>query len=278
MTANNPAASESLITKAVLGAKALGRPAIIPFLTGGYPDQDSFWKALGELADSGADIIEVGVPFTDPVADGPVVAAASQAALAKGANLSIIIEGLKRREVRVPLVLMSYANPLVQYAWERSQGASALERLENSLGALAADLAETAVKGVIVPDTPFEEAGPFYRALSAKGLDLIPLVGPNTTAERMSLYKPMAGGYVYVVSVLGTTGVREGLPKEAVETIARARSVFNLPIALGFGIKDPAQLEALGADPDGIIIGSALLRHLAAGGSCREFMAPWSAA
>jgi tryptophan synthase alpha chain len=91
----------------------------------------------------------------------------------------------------------------------------------------------------------------------------------------MRLYEPTAGGYVYVVSVLGTTGVREGLPPEAVRTVARARSVFRLPVALGFGIKDPVQLADLGADPDAVIIGSALLRHLAAGGSCREFMAPW---
>jgi tryptophan synthase alpha chain len=134
------------------------------------------------------------------------------------------------------------------------------------------------VKGVIVPDTPLEELGPFHEAFRSHGIDLIPLVGPNTTRERMALYKPMAGGYVYVVSALGTTGVREGsLPKEAVATIERARSVFDLPIALGFGIRDPGQLAELGAGPDAVIIGSALLRHLAAGGEARAFMAPWAA-
>ena len=269
---------ESPVTKAILDAGEAGRTAVVPFLTGGYPSAEAFWTALSELQDLGADIIEIGAPFSDTVADGPVVAAASQAALEDGASLAGIVEGLAARTFKIPLVLMSYANPLVQYGWERAEGGSAKERMFASLEILAGDLAKTAVKGVIVPDVPFEEARPFFEAFSSKGLDLIPLVGPNTGKSRMALYKPMAGGYVYVVSVLGTTGVREGLPKEAAETIARAREVFDLPVALGFGIKDPAQLAALGADPDAVIIGSALLRHLAAGGGCRDFMASWPAA
>ncbi|MDR2455372.1 MAG: tryptophan synthase subunit alpha [Deltaproteobacteria bacterium] len=269
-------AGESPVTGAVRAARSQGRPAVVPFLTGGYPSLERFWTALEDLCESGADIIEIGAPFSDPVADGPVVAAASQKALDGGATLAYIVEGLKERDFATPMVLMSYANPLAQYGWARASGKTALERLADSLSILASDLAETPVKGVIVPDVPFEEAGPFYEAFSAEGLCLIPLVGPNTDSARMALYKPMAGGYVYAVSVLGTTGVREGLPKEAADTIRRAREVFSLPVALGFGIKDPAQLAALGADPDAVIIGSALLRHLGEGGSCRDFMRPWT--
>jgi tryptophan synthase alpha chain len=266
---------ESAVTRAVRAARSQGRAAVVPFLTGGYPSLEKFWLALEELGESGADIIEIGAPFSDPVADGPVVAAASQKALDGGATLAYLIDGLKKRAFKIPLVLMSYANPLAQYAWARASGKTALERLSKSLSMLAGDLAETSIKGVIVPDVPFEEAGPFFEAFSSQKLDLIPLVGPNTTSGRMALYKPMAGGYVYAVSVLGTTGVREGLPKEAADTIRRAREVFSLPVALGFGIKDPAQLAALGADPDAVIIGSALLKHLGEGGSCRDFMRPW---
>ena len=247
-------------------------------MTGGYPGPDSFWTALSELEEGGADIIEIGAPFTDPVADGPVVAAAALAALEGGATLAGILSGLSERPAKVPRVLMSYANPLVQHAWERAPEGPPLATMAKSLKILAGELKEAGISGVIIPDTPFEEAGPFHEAFSEKGIELIPLVGPNTTKERMALYKPMAGGYVYVVSALGTTGVREDLPREAAATMARARSVFDLPVALGFGIKDPSQLAALGTEPDAVIFGSALLRHIEAGGSCSEFMAPWTGA
>ncbi|MDR1657577.1 MAG: tryptophan synthase subunit alpha [Deltaproteobacteria bacterium] len=263
------------LTKAIAAARSQGRPARIPYLTAGFPSLEGFWRALTELSENGADIIEIGVPFSDPVADGPVVAAAGLRALENGVDLAFIIEGLKKHPQKVPTVLMSYANPLVQYAWPQTPPVEPSERLALSLELLAGELAEASVAGVIVPDLPFEESGPLSKALKGVNLALIPLVGPNTSAQRMRLYESEASGYVYVVSVLGTTGVREGLPPEAIETIARARSVFSLPIALGFGIKEPAQLAALGAEPDAVIFGSALLKHLDSGKSCREFMAPW---
>ncbi|MDR1308563.1 MAG: tryptophan synthase subunit alpha [Deltaproteobacteria bacterium] len=268
----------SVLTSAILEARRNGRPALIPFLTGGFPDRESFWPALEELARSGADVIEIGVPFSDPVADGPVVAAASLKALEDGVDLAWILDGLAARRLGVPLVLMSYANPLLQYAWPLTDPAAVLQaRVEESLAHFARKAEEAGISGIIVPDMPLEEYGPFLRALAGTSLDPIALVGPNTSPERMARYARVAGGYVYVVSVLGTTGVREGLPQEVVQTLGRARRAFGLPLALGFGIKSPDQLAALGAEPDAVIIGSALLAHLGAGGDCRGFMAPWLA-
>jgi tryptophan synthase alpha chain len=263
------------LTAAVLAAARAGRPARVPFLTGGFPSKETFWRCLTDLEACGADVIEIGVPFSDPVADGPVVAAASQAALAQGVDLAWIVDGLRKRKNCVPLVLMSYANPLAQYAWARTGDASPAERLTKSLELLAADLAAAGVSGVIAPDVPLEESGPFWRSFKGAGLAPIALVGPNTTAERMRAYAQTAEGYVYVVSVLGTTGVRDGLPPEAAVTLKRAREVFDLPLALGFGVKEPGQLSALEERPDAVIFGSALLRHLSAGGNVKDFMRPW---
>ncbi|MDR1677260.1 MAG: tryptophan synthase subunit alpha [Deltaproteobacteria bacterium] len=268
--------SPSILTKAIHEAQKKGRPAVIPFLTGGYPDRERFWLALEELAQSGADIIEIGVAFSDPVADGPVVAAAGFKTLEDGVDLDWILNGLIQRKIKTPLVLMSYANPLIQFAWPQTDPqASLAQRMEESLIILAQKAKEAGINGLIVPDVPLEEAGPFQKALAKASLDLIPLVGPNTKIERMEKYAQTAGGYVYVVSVLGTTGVREGLPPEVNLTFERARKAFDLPLALGFGLKDPAQLTALGLAPDAVIIGSALLKQLAAGGSCSQFLSPW---
>ncbi|MDR3153953.1 MAG: tryptophan synthase subunit alpha [Deltaproteobacteria bacterium] len=265
----------SALTEAVRKAAGEGRCARIPYLTGGFPTPESFWEVLGELCGSGADVVEIGVPFSDPVADGPAVAEAGRKALDNGISLRWILEGLSGRSFPVPLVLMSYANPLLQYGWAAVPGKGVGESIRDSLGELALAVRRASVAGVIVPDLPLEEAGPFREALAGEGADLIPLVGPNTTERRMREYLPTAMGYVYVVSVLGITGVRKGLPPEAEETLRRARSVFSLPLALGFGIKEPSQLEGLECPPDAVIFGSALLRHLAEGGRARDFMAPW---
>ncbi|MDR1038717.1 MAG: tryptophan synthase subunit alpha [Deltaproteobacteria bacterium] len=273
----------SVLAEAIRKTKGEGRCGRIPFLTGGYPTPHSFWDVLGELCESGADIVEIGVPFSDPVADGPAVAEAGRRALEEGVTLRWILEGLSRRRYPVPLVLMSYANPLVQYGWAEAAaslpgggGGQALGgTLRKSLATLASAAAAAGIAGVIVPDLPLEESGPFRGAFGPEGIGLIPLVGPNTTRDRMAEYVPFARGYVYVVSVLGITGVRRGLPPEAEETLRRARSVFGLPLALGFGIKEPSQLKGIGCPPDAVIFGSALLRHLAEGGRARDFMAPW---
>jgi tryptophan synthase alpha chain len=236
-----------------------GRIARIPFVTAGFPDVARFFGIVSELDANGADIIEIGVPFSDPVADGPVVEAASRRALAQGVNVTWLLEKLKRlRPVQAGLALMGYYNPFLQYGLER----------------LAKDACEAGVSGCIVPDLPLDEAGPLRAALSAQGLDLIALVGPNTSDERMREYAASASGYVYVTSVMGTTGTRRELP-EAAETVHRARAVFSLPVALGFGVSGPEQIAGMPTPPHAVVFGSALLRHLDANGAAGSFMRTW---
>jgi tryptophan synthase alpha chain len=238
-----------------------GRIALIPFLTAGFPDPERFFTVLAELDAHGADIIEIGVPFSDPVADGPVVEEASGRALKAGISLRWILEKLRALPFRLNagLVLMGYYNPFLQYG------------LEN----LAQDAAQAKVQGIIVPDLPLDEDGPLRSALDSRGLDLIALVGPNTGDERMAAYAKRASGYVYVVSVLGITGARGALPPEAADTVARARRAFPLPVALGFGLRNPEQLRGIAEPPQAAVFGSSLLQHLDAGGTAREFLAAW---
>ncbi|MBQ9453275.1 MAG: tryptophan synthase subunit alpha [Desulfovibrio sp.] len=252
-----------VLEKKIREANAAGRPALIPFLTAGFPDRSTFWPTLMELDENGADIIEIGVPFSDPVADGPVVEEASRRALTEGVNLHGILKELRERQglIKAGLVLMGYLNPFLQYGFDK----------------LARDAAAGGVHGFIVPDLPFEESEALRTALKKEGIALIPLVGPNTNVERMQLYTTVGEGYVYVVSVMGVTGVRESLPPEVVSTITRARSVFRLPLALGFGLREKKQLDAfpITARPDAVVFGSALLRHLEEGLTAAEFMARW---
>ena len=253
----------NVLEQKIREANAAGRPALIPFLTAGFPDRASFWPTLMELDENGADIIEIGVPFSDPVADGPVVEAASRRALSEGVNLGGILQELRERKtlIHAGVVLMGYVNPFLQYGFDK----------------LARDAAAGGVHGLIVPDLPLEEAGPLRDALKRQDIALIPLVGPNTTAARMALYDGVSEGYAYVVSVMGVTGARSALPAQVTETLVRARSSFRLPLALGFGLREPAQLEAFpaGARPDAVVFGSALLSHLDDGHTAAEFMARW---
>lgn len=240
-------------------ANKAGRYALVPFVTAGFPDRKKFWEALGELDSSGADILEIGVPFSDPVADGPVVEEASRRALATGVTLAEILEGLKKRKYKAGIVLMGYYNPFLQYGLEK----------------LAGDAADAGVNGFIVPDLPHEEASPMKEALARYNMALIPLVGPNTTKERMALYARDAKGYVYVVSVLGTTGAREEVADSVSDLIDISRQAFNVPVALGFGLQKPSQLDALRSKPDAAVFGSSLLKHLDCGKSVKEFMTVW---
>lgn len=246
-------------------AGAAGRMALIPFVTAGFPSRERFWDVLRELDGAGADIIEIGVPFSDPVADGPVVEAASQRALESGVTLRGILRELAEHkgELSAGLVLMGYMNPFLQYGLER----------------FADEAARVGVHGVIVPDLPFDEAEDMRRILRERGVALIALVGPNTSEERMKLYADVSEGYVYVVSVLGTTGERGQLPPEVPQVLARARRVFSLPVALGFGLKSPDQLSGLpaGEKPDAAVFGSSLLKHIDAGGAPKAFLERWMA-
>lgn len=236
---------------------------LIPFMTAGFPTIEAFWKNLKELDENGADIIEIGVPFSDPVADGPVIEAASLKALENGVTLELILEGLRQRkgQFKAKLVLMGYLNPFLQYGFER----------------LAKESKEIGIYGFIIPDLPLDEDEPYRTALSAQGIHLIALVAPNTSLERMQAYAKVATGYVYVISVLGITGVRAEFPPDLSDTLRRARQAFHIPLALGFGFSAPEQLDALPKEdrPDAIIFGSALVRHVEAGKSVAEFMRRW---
>lgn len=255
-----------ILEQKIRDAKAEGRMALIPFLTAGFPTQSRFWEHLEALDANGAHVLEIGVPFSDPVADGPVVAEASVRALNNGVTLGWILQSLAERRLqgrgfRAGLVLMGYYNPFLRYG----------------LSALVQDMQAAGVHGCIVPDLPLEEAGAFRALLQQAGIALIALVAANTPLERMREYAAVSQGYVYVVSVLGVTGARQGLPPEVAETVRKVRAAFALPVALGFGLQHPAQLEALPpqARPDAAIFGSALLRHLDSGDSAEAFMQQW---
>lgn len=248
----------------ILNANAAGRKAIIPFITSGFPTPALFWDKLAELDAAGVDIIELGIPFSDPVADGPVIEAASRKALADGVTLTDTLNGLKARkgQFHAKIVLMGYANPFLQYGLEQ----------------LGADCVEAGVSGFIIPDMPLEETPEFREVLEKYGLTIVTLVGPNTSLERMQQYAPYTKEYVYVVSVLGTTGGRNDHVEAVADTMRRARLAFpNTPIALGFGLREPAQLAVLPADaqPDAAIMGTALLQHIESGKPVAEFFRPW---
>ncbi|MEF2230575.1 MAG: tryptophan synthase subunit alpha [Pseudodesulfovibrio sp.] len=242
-------------------ARKRGKVGLIPFLPAGFPDRERFWKELEQLDAAGAAVIEIGMPFSDPVADGPVVEKASLRCLDDGINLAWIFEGLKARKGRfkAALLLMGYLNPVYQYG----------------LNAFAADCEAGGVSGLIIADMPHEESAFVRDAMRPRGVSLVPLVGLNTTRERMKLYADGAEGFCYFVSVLGTTGRRESLPAKIKEKLAEAREVFDIPIALGFGISRPEQVAPFEGLMDAAVFGSALITHIEAGGASAEFMAPW---
>jgi tryptophan synthase alpha chain len=224
------------------------RAALMPYLMGGFPDLDTS-RAIGEAcAEAGADLLELGVPFSDPLADGPVIHAAGTAALAAGATLHGVLEVARALTESVPVVLMCYANLVLARGTER----------------FADELAERGVSGLIVPDLPIEEAGDVLRACDAAGVALVPLVAPTTPDERLALIGRAARGFVYAVAVTGTTGERQGLDDDVAAMLARTKARTEVPVALGFGIGTPeAAVAVADAGADGVIVGSRLVRAAA---------------
>lgn len=253
----------SALTTAIRKANDEGRKALIPYLPAGFPDLDAFWEALVELDGAGADVIEIGVPFSDPVADGPTVEMAALECLERGVSLRWILRELPkhRAKIKAAIVLMGYLNPFLQYGLDK----------------LAEDAAAAGVNGFIVPDVPLEESGPFKDAIGPKGMDFVYLVGLNTPANRLRAYAAQASGFVYLVSVMGVTGARDSLPTEITDKIAEVKDAFDVPLALGFGIKTPDQLAKFGQGPDAVVMGSGLIDHMRAGGAPAAFLAPWRA-
>jgi tryptophan synthase alpha chain len=219
----------------------------MPYLMGGFPDQETASAIAAAYVDAGADLIELGVPFSDPLADGPTIHAADTAALAAGATLDSVLESCATAAARVPVALMIYANMVL------ATGAS--ELADKAAGAGAA--------GVIVPDLPLEERGPIAEALAGRGLALIPLVAPTTPPERRAEICAAARGFVYLVSTVGVTGERAELPAELIDLISAAKREADVPVAVGFGISTPEQVATVGAAADGVIIGTRLVREVA---------------
>ncbi|HTR89430.1 MAG TPA: tryptophan synthase subunit alpha [Solirubrobacteraceae bacterium] len=229
-------------------AGARGRAALMPYLMGGFPTlEDSL--AIGEAyVAAGADLIELGVPYSDPLADGPVIHAADTRALAAGASVAGVLEVARALARSVPVVLMCYANMV----------------LAPGAGEFVARLARTGASGLIVPDLPLEESEEIAAACRAEGLALVPLVAPTTTPARMAAIGERAQGFVYAVSVVGTTGERAALSDRFAEIVARAKASTEVPVALGFGIATPEQARlAADAGADGVIVGSRLVRAVA---------------
>jgi tryptophan synthase alpha chain len=221
------------------------RAALMPYLMGGFPDVATS-RAIGEAyADGGADLVELGVPFSDPLADGPVIQAAGTRALAAGTTVASVLEVTAALAERLPVVVMCYAN--LVYA----RGAAAF----------ASALAEAGASGLIVPDLPLEEAAEIRDACEAAGVALVPLVAPTTPEERLTAIGASARGFLYTVSVTGTTGERTSLSDAFAAVVARAKAHTSVPVALGFGIATAAHAaQAADAGADGVIVGSRLVR------------------
>ena len=232
------------------GAFAAGgkRAALMPYLMGGFPSLQESARIGEACVQAGADVLELGVPYSDPLADGPVIHAAGTRALAAGANVAGVLEVARALAPQIPVVLMCYANMVCAPGVERF-----VERL-----------AQSGACGLIVPDLPLEESAEVRAACERSGIALVPLVAPTTTPERLATIGAQARGFLYTVSVVGTTGERQALSQRFAEVIARAKACTEVPVALGFGISTPEQaLEAADSGADGVIVGTRLVRAAA---------------
>ena len=234
------------VAEAFARAAANGRrAALMPYLMGGYPDIETS-KAIGRAyADGGADLVELGVPFSDPLADGPVIHAAATQALEAGANLPAVLAVGREIARRIPVILMCYANPIYARGIDRAMDL----------------LVEAEISGLIVPDLPFEEADEIRASCSARELAFVPLVAPTTPRTRMAQIGRTARGFMYVVGVTGTTGERTSGQGGRRELLASARASTQVPVALGFGISTPDHaVEAIADGAEGVIVGTRLVR------------------
>jgi tryptophan synthase alpha chain len=226
------------------------RVALIPYLTGGYPSLEGAREVGEAYVEAGADVVEIGVPFSDPLADGPTVQDTATQALRNGADLNYCLELASTFSDRVPVVFLLYYNVIF------ARGVEEFLR----------ETADAGVSGLVIPDLPVDEAGKFARLCSEAGVAFCPLVAPTSTDERLAQAGELATGFVYCVSVAGVTGVRETLPPGAVELLRRARSKTDAPTALGFGIGSPEAAARAAEEADGVIIGSKLMRLVGEGG------------
>ena len=238
----------SQITRAFDALKRKGRKGFIPFITAGDPDLETTRELIVELARAGATVIELGVPFTDPMADGPVIQRASERALRHGFDLAEVLQVVfdARKQTDVPIVLFSYYNPLLQFGIAR----------------LAGEAKSAGVDGVLVTDLVPEEASEFAAVLRANNLDMIFLVAPTSTDERLKMVAERATGFIYAVSRAGITGAREEMSAEAEKLVKRVRRFSDLPIAVGSGISTPEHVIGVWRFADAAVVGSALVAEI----------------
>ncbi len=243
------------IADAIRRGAASGEPALVAFLTAGFPSTARFREDLAAVA-AGADVVEIGVPFTDPMADGMTIQRSSQAALKQGVSLRWILGELAAMQrPSAPLVLMSYLNPLLQYGYAR----------------LATAAAAAGVCGFIVPDLPFDEGDELRAALGEAGVALIQMVTPVTTPQRLAQVCAASEGFVYAVTMTGTTGRNVAVPDTVVEYLDTVRRASPVPVCAGFGIRSREQVERLRGHVEGVVVGSALVEVLERG----EDPTPW---
>ncbi len=222
--------------------------ALITFITAGDPDLETTAELVLTLEKAGADVIELGVPYSDPLADGPIIQQASQRALKSGTNLKKILQLVSRlrQTTQVPIILMTYYNPLIRYGLER----------------VARDAAGAGVDGFIVPDLPVEESEEFHTFLAGNGLYLIPLVAPTSGPDRIANITGNAEGFVYCVSLTGVTGIRDKVPDDLQGFMETVRRYTGAPLAVGFGVSTAQQVAVISQHCDAVIVGSALVKNI----------------
>jgi tryptophan synthase alpha chain len=246
-----------------IGLRAEGRKALVAFLTAGYPDERTFEDIISASVDAGCDVIEIGIPFSDPIADGPIIQAASNTALAQGVTLRTALAQIARLSARVPLVGMSYINPILNMGVDTFADAARASGLT----------------GMILPDVSFEESDAFRPVLQGRGLAYIDLVAPTSDDERVRAIARASSGFVYVVSVTGVTGARTALPVGVPELADRVRAVTETPVYVGFGVSSPEHAAEVSQHADGVIIGSRIVQiaadgpHTQAGRRVGDFLA-----
>ena len=233
-----------------------GHPGLVTYVTAGDPDFERSGEILKALDRAGADVLEVGVPFSDPLADGPVIQRATERALAGGTTLRHVLDLVRRlrHDIKAPIVIFSYANPIL-----RMGAAQFADRA-----------ADAGVDGVLMLDLPIEEADEFRGLITARGIDTIFLLSPTTTDERIRKAAALGSGFLYAISRLGVTGARAQIETGARETVGRIRAATNLPIALGFGISKPEHVREVGRWADAAVVGSALVNVIAEAGTAPD--------
>ena len=240
-----PGNSPNLLTQ-IATAFRPGQTALMPYFPLGYPDFQTSIEIVTRLCRDGADVIELGIPFSDPLADGPTIQAATQEALGNGISVARCLAGVKdlrERGITTPFILMSYYNPILQYG----------------VPEFIQECASIGVNGLIIPDLPPEEAGDMLELARRPGMGIIFLITPNSPTQRIDLVARLASGFIYLVSLTGTTGARNQLSEGLGHFSNRVREKTDLPLALGFGISTKAQVDAAGEFVDGVIVGSALI-------------------